>query len=532
MSQTRATRAVFIGSLSFVRKARDFAPLGVCLLALIGCRTYTEDLLRGTVGAGGHGAAGGNGMAGNMGQGAASSHSSTANGGGGSGGVGGSGRVGGAGGEGGTARSNGQPCARGSECESTQCVDEVCCLDACDSLCSACNVTGNAGVCTPIPDGSDPDVECGADSCNGEGGCRCTDGKLSTGESAADCGGGVCPACTDGKTCNMDNDCVSGVCMTTCQPPSCTDLAQNGDETAVDCGGSCPNGCPNGSGCINGTDCLSQICMAATCQPGACGDGFVNTATEACDDGNNDSFDGCSAGCLLPSSHLLLSEVVVAPTGAEMVEIYNPTNSAAPFDDHYIADFNTYYAITTGGAIPSSADFLARFPANSSVAAGGFVVVSLESATAFKAAYGKDPSFDFDPNDNGAPVMLGTFGPNSGLTNTGEMVVLFQWDGSSDLVSDVDYTVYGNTANAANKTGITVGQSTYKNDTPAVNQVPAKAPLANKSIHRCDTAEASETTSGGNGLSGHDETSENGLSAWTLTAGGSPLAPPAKNLCP
>jgi hypothetical protein len=166
------------------------------------------------------------------------------------------------------------------------------------------------------------------------------------------------------------------------------------------------------------------------------------------------------------------------------------------------------------------------------VGAGGFVVVSLESAATFKAAYGKDPSFDFDPNDNGAPVMLGSFGASSGLTNTGEMVVLFQWDGSSDLVSDIGYLVYGNTANAADKTGITVGQSTYKNDTPAVNQVASKKPEANKSIHRCDTAEASETTSGGNGQSGHDETSENGLSAWTLTAGGSPAAAPAKNLCP
>jgi hypothetical protein len=109
---------------------------------------------------------------------------------------------------------------------------------------------------------------------------------------------------------------------------------------------------------------------------------------------------------------------------------------------------------------------------------------------------------------------------------------LFHWDGASELVTDIDYLVFGNTANAVDKTGVTVGQSSYKNDTPPVSQVASKKPEANKSLHRCDTAESSETAAGGNGRNGHDETSEDGQAAWKLTASASPLAAPAAAVCP
>ena len=283
---------------------------------------------------------------------------------------------------------------------------------------------------------------------------------------------------------------------------------------------------------MSGSDCDSQVCVAGICQPGSCGDGFINTPTETCDDGNDDSFDGCSSGCVLPVDQLLISELVTSPTSAEMIEIYNPGPNPVNLDQVYLSDAETYYQVTTNSASVSSADFLLQFPPGSTIPSKGFVVVSLDSAAAFKQHFAAFPSFDLDAQDNGSPAMLGKFGTSSGLTNGAEFVVLFSWDGQSDLVSDIDYVRYGQSGSAIDKTGVTVGQSTYKNDTPFVNQLTAKAPGSGQALHRCDTAETTETTTGGNGLLGHDETSENGQIAWKIAATPSPLAPPASSICP
>ncbi len=59
-------------------------------------------------------------------------------------------------------------------------------------------------------------------------------------ETDIDCGGPICPACADEKTCKIGTDCSSGVCAVGfCQAPSCVDQVKNGGETGVDCGGSC-----------------------------------------------------------------------------------------------------------------------------------------------------------------------------------------------------------------------------------------------------------------------------------------------------
>ena len=50
--------------------------------------------------------------------------------------------------------------------------------------------------------------------------------------------------------------------------------------------------------------------------------------------------------------------------------------------------------------------------------------------------------------------MLGQFTMMSGLANTDEMLVLFQWDGMAPLVTDIDYLLYGNNSDAMDKTGI------------------------------------------------------------------------------
>ncbi len=62
----------------------------------------------------------------------------------------------------------------------------------------------------------------------------CTDGKKNGNETDVDCGGPICPACADGKTCKNGTDCSSGVCAVGfCQAPSCVDQVKNEGETGV-----------------------------------------------------------------------------------------------------------------------------------------------------------------------------------------------------------------------------------------------------------------------------------------------------------
>src|SRR5690606_24084561 len=80
------------------------------------------------------------------------------------------------------------PCEVGA---SGACADGVCCDDACDGLCLACDTprTGKAlGICAPILPGIDPDDECAAQVCDGSGACADPCGLAPTPP------GDVCPA--------------------------------------------------------------------------------------------------------------------------------------------------------------------------------------------------------------------------------------------------------------------------------------------------------------------------------------------------
>jgi hypothetical protein len=374
---------------------------------------------------------------------------------------------------------NGAPCLEPGACLSDFCVDGHCCESACAAVCMQCNLADSEGLCAPIPAGEDPQSECGSDVCSGSGTCRCNDGT------------------------------------------------QNGDETALDCGGPVCNGCPNGSTCQTGADCISNHCPAGTCQASpACGNNTPDVGEE-CDDGNSESFDGCSASCLDEAPHLLISEIVVTPTEGELIEIYNPTSAAVSLSDVYLADLPLYYQVTQGPVAVGSSDFVARFPLGATIAAHAFVTVAVQSASDFNGAYGKMPDYVLDASAGGT-AMLGDIGGSATLTNTAELVILFRWNGSSPTVTDLDYLVYGSTTgNAVDKTGVTG----YLPDTPASSQAAAPAPGSGQSIHRCDTAESTETKTGGNGSGGHDETSETLSVAFKLATAPSPGLPPSAGFC-
>lgn len=273
---------------------------------------------------------------------------------------------------------------------------------------------------------------------------------------------------------------------------------------------------PGVEGCDDGpanSDSVPDACRTSCTLP-FCGDGVVDPSNaEACEiDGDCAPGERCTGACACAaasSAHLLLSELLVSPTGAEFVEVLNVGGGVADLGEVYLADYGTYHEIATAGGLPATSDFRARFPAGATLEPGAVAVVSLESATSFMDAYGVLPDFDLDPTDPGAPALDGSFTPSSGLTNLDEMLVLFTWDGSSDLVADWDYVLYGNASDAMDKTGIVVGASAYRAETPASAQDFAPTPPNGLSLCREDPGEGSETQLGGNGVLGHDETSEN-----------------------
>ncbi len=233
---------------------------------------------------------------------------------------------------------------------------------------------------------------------------------------------------------------------------------------------------------------------------------------------------GGSGGCVGVCTHLLISEVVVSPTRAELIEVYNPLDTTESLADVWLADFATYYTVTSGSPTVGTTDFLVQFPPGSTIGPGARIVVAIDTVMSFTSEYGVEPDFDLQS-------MPGTATPGmSGLANANEMVVLFRWDGASALVGDLDYVVWGDASDAMDKSGVTVGGMSYADETPAAEQSVLAAPAA-LALHRCDSDEPGERSEGGNGVLGHDETSERLTSSFRQGMASPKTSPPA-GVCP
>jgi predicted extracellular nuclease len=236
--------------------------------------------------------------------------------------------------------------------------------------------------------------------------------------------------------------------------------------------------------------------------------------------------------------HLLLSEIVVTPTAGELIEIHNPTGWAIDLSDYYVTDATFagggtfYYNIVTGTNAGGGGfdDFHARFPNGASIAAGEYQTIALNGSTNFSATYGALPTYELY-EDDGAPdavpnmreALPGSINNQGGLSNNGEVVILYTWNGSSDLVQDIDYVLWGDKAEAVDKTGVSIDgpdgdavPSTYKADTAIGSQevVATGGHSGGESFQRIDPNEGTETSIGGNGINEDDETSENLPVTW------------------
>lgn len=244
------------------------------------------------------------------------------------------------------------------------------------------------------------------------------------------------------------------------------------------------------------------------------------------------------------SAPLLLTEISVTPTSAEYIEIHNPNAVPVDLSDVYLSDATFqpfavyYYNIVTGDRVATGGgdfgDFTARFPDGASIPAGAYQVVALSGSDAFVAAHGSAPDYELFEDGAGPdsiPDMREAIGGSindQGTLNDGrEIVVLFAWDGASDLVVDLDYVIWGDQDAAVDKTGVSrdgpdgdSNTSTYLPDTPVSNQqvIATGAHPDGQSFQRDDLGEGTETTSGGNGIDGDDETSENLAATWCIEA--------------
>lgn len=362
-------------------------------------------------------------------------------------------------------------------------------------------------------------------------------------EDVATCGDSLDNDC-DGVTDCGDPDCISIDCAAlgyTCGdgiPHPCGGAAvlncndgQNGAETGPDCGGdpsACPTRCDEGVSCQEHADCLYQDCDTGICAPEQCGNGEVNGAEE-CDAMNQLSWDDddCTATCRRPAPHLLISEFADEDDDHEFIEIYNPTADAVGLDDVYLSNRPSYYQDLTPGDYGNES-FIVRFPGGAQIAGRSFLVIAMKSHSNFTSAWGVSADYAMSELVGGSGFKL---------DNDDGMLVLYRWAGAGELVEDIDYVVWTDTAagTGTDKTGQTVDGKTYLPDTPTASQrVIGLVAKKDDAYYRCDPAEPNETESGGNGSHGHDETSEDMTAAWRVSKGTATpgMAPSDPGPCP
>ena len=133
----------------------------------------------------------------------------------------------------------------------------------------SCKDRGDCQLNEPCTDNSDCESRfCFNNKCSGS---SCEDEIRNQGESAIDCGG-PCLKCQNSQTCNTNSDCQSNFCsFGFCKPQeSCSDSKLSPGESDVDCGGYCPTKCSEGSSCnvnedcVDGIECISHVCKKST----------------------------------------------------------------------------------------------------------------------------------------------------------------------------------------------------------------------------------------------------------------------------
>jgi hypothetical protein len=238
-------------------------------------------------------------------------------------------------------------------------------------------------------------------------------------------------------------------------------------------------------------------------------------------DGPGPDARSCVPSGLPQGSPLLLSEVALAPDAAEMIEIVNPSTDDIPLSTYYLSDSGNYYRLPVAGTTVDQSDFIVKFPDGAVIHGHQAITVAIATPTDFASTYSVAPSYSL--RDGSLQTILMNGAPQ--LTNDGEPIILFQWDGCSDLVRDVDIMLAGMPTGLTNalpsKSNVTqdgpdVGTdpSKYAVDVGTIHMQAGK-PGSGQSTKRILLEDGHETHGGtGNGQSGDDETSEDTQVTW------------------
>ena len=240
------------------------------------------------------------------------------------------------------------------------------------------------------------------------------------------------------------------------------------------------------------------------------------------------------------ADHIIFSQITITPDEAEVIAIYNPTDETISLADYYLSDAesssNHYYNLPTGSDYWSgfSSDFIVRFP-DININPGQTLTISMNDASTFNSYYSYNP--DLTLSNDMLDVVDGqnTIGSLASLADNYESLILFYWDGSSSTVQDVDYFYWGNTQAldlyGIDKTGI----STYLDDTSfdvQANNILEAHDLDYSYVRKSTTENGESGPSNnitGNGITGHDETSEIFNQSWEIIL--NPLEPEPVSGC-
>ena len=283
---------------------------------------------------------------------------------------------------------------------------------------------------------------------------------------------------------------------------------------------------------IAGTLCL---CLGSATGATGC-ERLLSIRDPVADDGGTGSDAGDATitdGSTPTTSPILLSEIVMTPNPGEMIEIVNTSNQAIDLSTYYLSDSGNYYRLPTSPTATAVdvTDFIVKFPPGAQIAGHGVVTVAVDMPVNFMTTYGVLPSFSLV---DGSMVSVGVNGAPS-LTNAGEPIILFQWDGTADLVRDVDIMLVGDATGANGlrdksrllQDGPDPGtqQSQYATDANSIRPQ-TTAPGGRLSTKRLQLEGMHETHAGtGNGPSGDDETSEDTTMTWDGVTGKAFTAP-------
>jgi M6 family metalloprotease-like protein len=250
--------------------------------------------------------------------------------------------------------------------------------------------------------------------------------------------------------------------------------------------------------------------------------------------------------------------VTMSDLAGEFIEIHNPNDTVVELENYYLTDAISYASSqqlywqiawagpptqpTVGGG--NYNDFTARFPAGSTIAPGEILTISLPGSSWFQSVYGIQPDLELyedDASPDAVPDMrpvfinpvedlpgdsiftadraAGSDGLPRGIPELeehyGEPVILYYWAEGDDLVTDIDFFVFGASQEGSyrvsfDKTGVSVGASTYLPDTAVLDQDWfLELDASGDSYCRADLLEGTQPSAGGNGVDGRDETGEN-----------------------